>query len=191
MSNWLRIRNLPDIIHYYRNAELRSGEVMLSSPRVPYGDGFVTCEEHPIPSASKALLSDVLGVGWPELGIANIEMRKIFTRLANEGMELFLKSRGLHSFEMANGQLAWWFGGDTPDTRLAFNWGGVKGSRVLRGASEKRKVQMAFWRHFAVSYRPCPILSAAHATAVLGGWKNRTAGQTHAPDAAVVRQGLA
>ena len=57
--------------------------------------------------------SDVLSVGWPELGIANIEMRKIFTRLATEGMELFLKSRGLHSFEMANGQLAWWFGGDT------------------------------------------------------------------------------
>ena len=147
VSNWLRVRNLPDVIHYYRNAELRSSEVMLSSPRVPYGDGFVTCEEHTIPGASKALLSDVLSVGWPELGIANIEMRKIFTRLANEGMELFLKSRGLHSFEMANGQLAWWFGGDTPDTRFAFDWGGVKGSRVLRGASEKRKVQ---W-HFGVT----------------------------------------
>jgi hypothetical protein len=45
---------------------------------------------------------------------------------------------------MANGRLAWWFGGDLPDTRLAFDWGGVKGSRVLRGASEKRKVQWHF-----------------------------------------------
>ena len=26
VSNWLRIRNLPDVIHYYRNAELRSSE---------------------------------------------------------------------------------------------------------------------------------------------------------------------
>jgi hypothetical protein len=28
----------------------------------------------------------------------------------------------LRSFEMANGQLAWWFGGDLPDTRFAFDW---------------------------------------------------------------------
>lgn len=147
VSNWIRIRRLPEVIHYYRNTELRSSEVTLSSPHVPYGDGFVTCEEHPIKGASKALLSDALSVGWPELGIANTEMRKMFTRLANEGMEAFLKSRGLHSFEMANGQLAWWFGGHAPDTRIAFDWSGVRGSRVLRGISEKRNVQ---W-HFGVT----------------------------------------
>lgn len=147
VSNWLRIRKLPEVIHYYRDTELRSSEVTLSSPHVPYGDGFVTCEKHPIQGASKALLSDALGVGWPELGIANTEMRKVFTRLANEGMAAFLKSRGLHSFEMANGQLAWWFGGRAPATRIAFNWSGAKGSRVLRGTSEKRKVQ---W-HFGVT----------------------------------------
>lgn len=147
VSNWLRIRKLPEVIHYYRNTELLSKGVALSSPHVPYADGFVTCAEHPIPGASKALLSEVLSNGWPELGIANTEMRKMFTRLANEGMEAFLKSRGLHSFEMANGQRAWWFGGSTPDTRIAFDWSGVKGSRVLRGSSEKRKVQ---W-HFGVT----------------------------------------
>ena len=53
--------------------------------------------------------------------------------------------------------------GDTPDTRLAFDWGGVKGSRVLRGASEKRKVQ---W-HFGITsqYRAglVPYFLAAHA----------------------------
>jgi len=147
VSNWLRVRKMPEKIHYYRNAELRGNDVMLSSPRVPYGDGFLTCEEHPIRGASKMSLSLALGVGWSELGISVEEMRKMFANLANHGMESFLKSRGLHSFEMANGQLAWWFGGDLPDTRLAFDWGGVKGSRVLRGASEKRRVQ---W-HFGVS----------------------------------------
>jgi hypothetical protein len=65
-------------------------------------------------------------------------MRKMFARLANAGTELFLKSRGLHSFEMANGQLAWWFGGDLPDTRLAFDWGGVKGSRRSARLSPRR-----------------------------------------------------
>jgi hypothetical protein len=62
-----------------------------------------------------------------------------------------LQSRGLHSFERANGQLAWWFGGELPDTRLAFDWGGVKGSRVLCGASEKRKVQWHFGWHFCIT----------------------------------------
>jgi hypothetical protein len=147
VSNWLRIRKLPEVLHYYRNIELRSSGVMLSSPRVHYGDGFLTCEEHHIQGASKAFLSDALRDGWPELGISNIEMRKLFTRLANEGMEAFLRSRGLLSFEMANGQLAWWVGGEAPDTRIAFNWSGVKGSRVLRGTSEKKKVQ---W-HFGVT----------------------------------------
>lgn len=147
VSNWLRIRKLPEVIYYYQKTELCSSEVTLSSPCVPYGDGFVTCEKHPLQNASKALLRDTLSVGWPELDIANTEMRKIFTQLANEGMEAFLKSRGLRSFEMANGQLAWWFGGHAPDSRIAFHWGGVKGSRVLRGVSEKRKVQ---W-HFGVT----------------------------------------
>jgi len=147
VSNWLRIRKLPEVIYYYRNTGLRGSEVTLALPHVPYGDGFVTCEDHPIQGRTKALLSDALSVGWPELGIANTEMRKIFSRLANEGMEAFLRSRGLHSFEMANGQLAWCFGGDSSDTRIAFDWGGVKGSRVLRGTSDKRKVQ---W-HFGVT----------------------------------------
>jgi hypothetical protein len=156
VSNWLRVRKLPEGIQYYRNAELRSNGVVLSSPSVPYGEGVLTCEEHPIAGVSKTLLSDALGVGWPELGISNTEMRKMFTRLANDGMELFLKSRGLHSFEMSNGQLAWWFGGDLPDTRFAFDWGGVKGSRVLRGVSEKRKVQWHFGitPQFRTSFQP-------------------------------------
>jgi hypothetical protein len=156
VSNWLRVRKLPEEIHYYRNAELRSNDLALSFPNVPYGEGVLTCEQHPIAGASKTLLSDALGVGWPELGISNTEMRKMFTRLANGGMESFLKSKGLHFFEMANGQLAWWFGGDLPDTRLTFDWGGVEGSRVLRGASEKRKVQwhLGITPQFRTSLQP-------------------------------------
>jgi hypothetical protein len=144
ISNWLRVRKLPETIFYYRKAELRNHGVTLSLPRVPYGDGFLTCEEHTIHGASRTSLNLALGIGWPTLGISNTELRKMFARLANQGMELFLKSRGLQSFEMANGQLAWWFGGELPDTRLPFRWGELKGSRVLRGASEKRKVQWHF-----------------------------------------------
>jgi DNA recombination-dependent growth factor C len=62
VSNWLRVRKLPEEIHCYRNAELRSNDMALSSPSVPYGDGFLTCEEHPIAGAGKALLSYALSV---------------------------------------------------------------------------------------------------------------------------------
>lgn len=147
ISNWLRVRKLPEKIYYYRNTELRNHDVSLSLPHVDYGNGFMTCEEHLIPGASQMSLSLALGVGWSELGISTEEMRKAFANLANRGMGLFLKSRGLPSFEMANGRLAWWFDGEKPDSRLTFRWGELKGSRVLRGISEKRKVQ---W-HFGIS----------------------------------------
>jgi hypothetical protein len=144
ISNWLRVRKLPEKIFYYRAAELRNHGVTLSLPHVPYGDGFLTCEEHGIQGATMASLSLALGVGWPEIGISNTEMRKMFARLANQGMEMLLKSRGLMSFEMATSRLAWWFGDELPETRLQFRWGEIKGSRVLRGVSEKRKVQWHF-----------------------------------------------
>lgn len=144
VSNWLRVRKLPGALFYYRNAELRHHAVSLSLPKVPYGNGFLTCEEHRFHGVSRTSLSHALGYGWPELGIPATEIRKIFARLTHQGMDLLLKSRGLHCFEMASGHQAWWFGGDLPDTRLPFRWGELKGSRVLRGASTKRKVQWHF-----------------------------------------------
>ena len=82
VSNWLRVRKLPEGIQYYRNAELRSNGVVLSSPSVPYGEGFLTCEEHPIPvqarlysampwasagrnSASRIQKCERCSPGWP------------------------------------------------------------------------------------------------------------------------------
>lgn len=144
VSNWLRVRKIPGALFYYRNTELRHHGISLSLPKVPYGDGFLTCEEHRFQGVSRASLDYTLGNGWPELGIPAVEIRKVFARLAHQGMDLLLKSRGLHCFEMANGKQAWWFGGDMPDSRLPFRWGELKGSRVLRGASTKRKVQWHF-----------------------------------------------
>ena len=144
VSNWLRVRKIPGALFYYRNTELHHHGISLTLPRVSYGDGFLTCEEHRFQGVSRTSLNYTLGNGWPELGISATEIRKVFARLAHQGMDLLLKSRGLHSFEMASGQQAWWFGGDLPDARLPFRWGELKGSRVLRGASTKRKVQWHF-----------------------------------------------
>ena len=144
VSNWLRVRKVPGALFYYRSSELRHHGIALTLPNVPYGDGFLTCEEHRFQGVSRTSLNFALGAGWAELGISNTEIRKMFARLAHQGMNLLLKARGLHCFEMANGQQAWLFGGDLPDTRLPFHWGELKGSRVLRGASTKRNMQWHF-----------------------------------------------
>lgn len=144
VSNWMRVRKIPGALFYYRTSELNHHGISLTLPKVAYGDGFLSCEEHRFPGVSRMPLSYALGNGWPELGIPNTEIRKMFARLAHQGMDLLLKSKGLQPFEMASGQQAWWFGRDLPDSRLPFRWSDLKGSRVLRGESTKRKVQWHF-----------------------------------------------
>ena len=155
ISNWLRIRKLPETIFYYRKLELGHRGIVLSLPSVEYGDGFLTCEERGIENASRTLLERALEDGWPELAISTQDMRNKFTHLANQGMELLLKARGLKLHEMANKRAAWWFGNDLPDSRQSFRWAETKGSRVLRGYSEKQKLH---W-HFGISvfYRGGPL----------------------------------
>jgi hypothetical protein len=155
VSNWLRVRRLPEKIFYYGDEELQSRGIKLSSPSVPFGDGFLTCEDHHVESARSCLLSDALDTGWTEIGITFVDMRRRFADLVNQSLELYFASKGLRPYEMANGHNAWWFGHDLSDTRIPFKWQEDKGSRQLRGVSEKRKIH---W-HFGVSasYRGGPI----------------------------------
>jgi hypothetical protein len=191
VSNWLRVRKIPGALFYYRNSELRHQGIKLTFPRVPYGNGFLTCEEHRFQGISRTSLNYVLGNGWPELGIPATEIRKVFASLAHQGMDLLLKSRGLHSFEMASGHQAWWFAGDLPDSRLPFRWGELKGSRVLRGASTKRKMQWQLRHHITASRWPESLLSCSHTHSVLRRRKGGSAGKAHAPNAPVLHQGMA
>ena len=155
ISNWLRIRKVPETIYYYRNSELKQHGILLSLPKVEYGDGFLTCEEHAIENVSRTSLEGALEGGWPELGISIQDMRNRFTDIANQGMGMLLKTQGLKLYEMANKRAAWWYGNDLSDSRQPFQWGDTKGSRVLRGYSEKRKLH---W-HFGISafYRGGPL----------------------------------
>lgn len=155
ISNWLRIRKIPKTLFYYRKSELDHLGVVLSLPSVEHGDGFLTCEERDIKGSTRTLLEGALENGWPQLGISTQDMRNKFTNLANQGMELLLKARGLRLHEMANNRAAWWFGNDLPDSRQSFRWDDTKGSRVLRGYSEKRRLH---W-HFGISayYRGGPL----------------------------------
>ena len=129
ISNWLRIRKVPETIFYYRNSELKQHGVLLSLPKVEYGDGFLTCEEHAIQNVSRTSLEGALESGWPELGISIQDMRKRFTDIANQGMGMLLKTLGLKLHEMANKRAAWWSGRTTCRIRAShFNGAIPKGA---------------------------------------------------------------
>ncbi len=155
ISNWIRVRKLPETIHFYRSDDLRANQVDLTFPNVPFRDGLLSCEEHSIEGAISKDLDDALESGWTKLQIPVKDFRSMFANLANQALDAHLDAKGLRLYEMANGRKAWWFGANLPDARLSFLWQNAKGSRQLRGHSTKRKV---YW-HFGVStsYRGGPI----------------------------------
>jgi len=155
ISNWLGVRKIPDKIFFYRDEELKGNQIELTFAKAPFRDGFFTCEEHPIQSGVSKPLDDALESDWTELLVSYFEMRRIFADLANKALDAFFEAKGLHLYEMASGRKAWWCGVAVPDSRISFQWRDYRGSRQLRGHSEKRKVH---W-HFGVttSYRGGPI----------------------------------
>ena len=96
ISNWLRVRRLPEKMFYYRTEELKSKRIDLSFPHVALGDGFLSCEDHQIESISR-LLSEVLDTGWPEIGIPVADMRRKFADWVNQALESFLRCRPLRT----------------------------------------------------------------------------------------------
>lgn len=156
ISNWVGVRRTPDKIFFYRTEELEAGEIDLAYPKIPFRDGFFSCEEHALETTRSKCLCDALESGWSDMATSADDMRKIFANIANQGLDLFFRAKGFSLYEMANGRKAWWFGASLPDSRISFQWKNVHGSRQLRGYSKKRKVH---W-HFGVtaSFRSRPIL---------------------------------
>lgn len=155
ISNWLKVRRIPDKLFYYTEAELRSVGVELTSPAVAFREGWITAEDHHLEPPVSSDVSESLDAGWRELEIPYEQYRRIMTDLVNQAIDLYLESKGLREYEMAKRHKAWWFGADLPSTRIGFAWSQDKGSRQLQGISAKRKVH---W-HFGItaSYRGGPI----------------------------------
>ena len=155
ISNWLKVRRIPEKLFYYTEAELRSVGLELTSPAVALREGWITAEDHHLEPPVSSDVSESLDAGWRELEIPYEQYRRIMTDLVNQAIDLYLENKGLREYEMANGHKAWWAGGDLPSTRIGFAWSQDKGSRQLQGISAKRKVH---W-HFGItaSYRGGPI----------------------------------
>ena len=169
VSNWLRLAGMPKSLAFY---DFRSGIRVFAAnermecskwPLVPHHRGFLSFAglpelkrhfgpELPLMRVDTINTETFLKEGWAERRIKRHDARNHFSNLLRQGMEGFLRHRGLQHYEMANGELAWWATTEAvPIQQLPFRWpNGLAGRRQLTGFSAKREL---YW-HYGITQRP-------------------------------------
>ncbi|MGE0677734.1 toll/interleukin-1 receptor domain-containing protein [Pseudolabrys sp.] len=165
-SNWLAIDAVPDQIRLYDfkgGISLGTAQKAIKESPIPlaaFNRGFLSfaplhqLQEYfgpnlPLEAISECTTDVFLEKGWRDLNIAVRDSRPKFTDLARQGMDAFFLAKGLESFELASGHLAWWpTAGQATTKRLSFRWNdGPSGSRQIVGRSDKR----GFHWHYGIS----------------------------------------
>lgn len=166
ISNWLEIVRMPEVIRFCDfKAGISVGAAQKAIqespiPIVPFNRGFLTFEALPLlqeyfgPNLPLEVVAeqktrDFLDTGWVDLRIEPRDSRPKFTDLARRSLDRFFERKGLRSFELSSGRLAWWStAASATMSRWKFGWAdGPSGSRQLVGHSRKR----AFHWHYGVS----------------------------------------
>ena len=186
-SNWFRVR-LPKTIMFH---DLGVGATRMEGvvagfpwPHRILGEWLVTfAPAHEVNQALGPVIQvarthemrteDLIADGDTTLGIAAGDASNMVTDLLGKAWNGALQSRGLESFEMANGELAWFFkNGQLDKNRAHFTSPSTRKAtyRQLVGAKSKRtpdgqKAPDGFW-HYAVSgipqLHPFPRLVLRH-----------------------------
>jgi hypothetical protein len=166
ISNWLSIDSAPERIRFYDfkgGIALGRAQRAIKESPIPvavFNRGFLSyaplhqLQEYfgpdlPLEVISQRPTDEFLDNGWPDLHISPRDGRPKFTDLTRQAMDAFFLARGLQSFELASGRLAWWpTAAQATLKRLRFNWAdGPSGSRRIVGHSAKR----GFHWHYGVS----------------------------------------
>lgn len=174
VSNWLAIESVPERILFY---DFKSGIALGKAaaaikaspvPVVPFNRGFLSfapihqLQDYfgpnlPLERVTDTLTDDFLEVGWPALRINARDARANFTDLVRQALDALFQAKGLRSFEIASGRLAWWpTAAHATLKRFSFSWtDGPSGSRQIVGRSNKR----GFHWHYGISCwaRTAPI----------------------------------
>lgn len=166
VSNWLTIESVPPRLRFYDfkgGISLGAAQKAIKESSIPvtaFNRGFLSfaplhqLQEYfgpnlPLEVMGERETSDFLDLGWPDLHILARDARPKFTDLARQAMDSFFLAKGLQSFELASGRLAWWpTATQATLKRLSFSWSnGLSGSRQIVGRSIKR----GFHWHYGVS----------------------------------------
>jgi hypothetical protein len=166
VSNWLALESLPGLIQFYDfkgGISLGKAQKAIQESPIPvaaFNRGFFAfaplhqLQEYfgpdlPLECVAERATDAFLAEGWPDLHLAMRDARPKFTDLARQSFDAFFLAKGLKSFEIASGRLAWWpTAARATLQRLSFSWpDGLSGSRQLVGRSKKR----GFHWHYGVS----------------------------------------
>lgn len=175
ISNWLKLTSLPTEIRYYDfNAGISIGykDKALKDfpiPLVGKNRGFISFAdfhslqdalgpELPLKMVGSIKIEEFLESGWPAQGIESWDARNHVSNMLRQGLDNVLRAKQLTYYKMANNKLCWFGTKDAvPDNKIRFNWpNGIKGLRMIRGYSEKRKMHWHYGFSPQVSMWPEP-----------------------------------
>ena len=166
ISNWLGIELPPPRILFYdfkAGISIGSAQKAIHESPVPvtaFKRGFLSfapldqLQDYfgpnlPLECVEECSTDRLLDDGWPDLHLEVRDVRAKFTDLVRQSIDGFFQARGLRSFEIASGRLAWWpTAAHASLKRLSFDWPeGLSGSRQIVGRSRKR----GFHWHYGVT----------------------------------------
>lgn len=175
ISNWLKFTSLPAEIHYYDfNAGISIGykDKVLKNfpiPLVSKNRGFISFADYPslqdtlgpelpLKMVGSIKTEEFLESGWPAQGIEWWDAKKNVSNLLRQGLDNVLGAKQLSYHKMSNDKLCWFGEKDAvPDTKIRFNWpNGIRGLRMIRGYSDKRKMHWHYGFSPQVAMRPEP-----------------------------------
>jgi len=158
-TNWLKMISMPDEIHFYHILI----SVKPSEPRAIASECTLPCVDHARLLASfsnQADLQEALGEKIPiklratlktenflkgltgdVLNLAPKDARRKLSSLVRQGLENFFRDKKLAEYEMASGNLAWWFlPGMVEKDRLTYvDFSGKSRYRAVTGRSGKKE----------------------------------------------------
>ena len=158
-SNWLPILKLPEFINFFECSSVRG----VSGVRSIASECSVPCSDHfrlLLSFAEQYQLQDALGDKtlinlrgtlrtkdflFGKMGdipsIAPRDAKNKVTSLVRQAFDGLMRERGLESYEMANGKLAWWFPEGVPeDGQLHYvDFGKNKRKRAVRGVYKNQE----------------------------------------------------
>jgi hypothetical protein len=163
VSNWLEVRDQPDLIHYCEpmvgsSLERFQSRPLHAWPLVPHRGGvvgFATPDSNgsmgvDLPGKAIASLETrtFLEQGWVPYGIDVHQARRMYADLGSQAFDKLCRTHGLKGYVGANGRISWW--GDiksAPAGRVKFDWNFRRGLRQVIGQSGKRGIH---W-HYAMN----------------------------------------